>query len=140
MLPDHAAHPRARRPGARARADGEPGDAAPGTHGSEAAIVGAVAALEADDIVVPGRREAVAALWRGHSVAALAAGAAIPRALGVLPGSPHGATQLPHATGIAWAMKMQANGRQGRKSGRRQGGARLPRPGRRPAPRTFTPG
>jgi len=99
---------------ARARAPGEladeSGDVAPATQGSEAAIVGAVAALEADDIVVPGRREAVAALWRGHSVAALAAGAAIPRALGVLPGSAHGATQLPHATGIAWAMKMQASG------------------------------
>jgi hypothetical protein len=25
--------------------------------------------------------------------------------------SPHGATQLPHATGIAWAMKMQASGK-----------------------------
>ena len=108
---------------ARVRSDGqladEPGDAAPGTHGVEAAIVGAVAALEADDIVVPGRRETVAALWRGHSVAALAAGAAIPRALGVLPGSAHGATQLPHATGIAWAMKMQADGqaRDGRAGG-----------------------
>jgi pyruvate dehydrogenase E1 component alpha subunit len=100
---------------ARAHAHGEladeRGDAAPGTHGSEAAIVGAVAALAADDVVVPGRREAVAALWRGHPLAALAAGAAIPRALGVLPGSPHGATQLPHATGIAWAMKMLANGK-----------------------------
>lgn len=98
------------RAGARADGElaGEPGEAAPGTHGAEAAIVGAVAALAPDDIVVPGRREAVAALWRGHSVAALAAGAAIPRALGVLPGSAHGATQLPHATGIAWAMKMQA--------------------------------
>ena len=98
---------------AGARAEGELADgrdeAAPGTHGAEAAIVGAVAAVQADDIIVPGRREAVAALWRGHSVAALAAGAAIPRALGVLPGSPHGATQLPHATGIAWAMKMQAS-------------------------------
>jgi 2-oxoisovalerate dehydrogenase E1 component alpha subunit len=97
---------------ARARRHGEladeSGDAAPGTFGVEAAIVGAVAALEADDIVVPGRRETGAALWRGHSVAALAAGAAIPRALGVLPGSAHGATQLPHAAGIAWAMKMQA--------------------------------
>jgi TPP-dependent pyruvate/acetoin dehydrogenase alpha subunit len=100
------------RAGARARGElaGEPGEAGPGTHGAEAAIVGAVAALAADDIVVPGRRETVAALWRGHSVAALAAGAAIPRALGVLPGSAHGATQLPHATGIAWAMKMQAGG------------------------------
>src|SRR3954463_16030879 len=93
---------------ARARAAGDPAEAPPGTHGCEAAIVGAVAALGADDIVVPGRRESAAALWRGHSVAALAAGAAIPRALGVLPGSAHGATQLPHAAGIAWAMKMQA--------------------------------
>jgi pyruvate dehydrogenase E1 component subunit alpha len=93
---------------ARAPADGEPGDASPGTHGYEAAIVGAVAALEPDDVVVPGRRETGAALWRGHPLAALAAGAAVPRALGVLPGSPHAATQLPHATGIAWAMKMQA--------------------------------
>jgi len=100
------------RAGARAQGElaGEPGEAAPATQGAEAAIVGAVAALAADDIVVPGRRETVAALWRGHSVAALAAGAAIPRALGVLPGSAHGATQLPHATGIAWAMKMQASG------------------------------
>jgi len=101
------------RAGARAHGElaDEPGDAAPTTRGSEAAIVGAVAALEDEDIVVPGRRETVAALWRGHSVAALVAGAAIPRALGVLPGSPHGATQLPHATGIAWAMKMQASGK-----------------------------
>ena len=92
----------------RARAGEDAAEAPPGTRGYEAAIVGAVAALEADDVVVPGRREAAAALWRGHSVAALAAGQPIPRALGVLPGSPYRATQLPHATGIAWAMKMQA--------------------------------
>ena len=92
----------------RARAGEDAAQAPPGTRGYEAAIVGAVAALEADDVVVPGRREAAAALWRGHSVAALAAGQPIPRALGVLPGSPYRATQLPHATGIAWAMKMQA--------------------------------
>jgi pyruvate dehydrogenase E1 component alpha subunit len=101
----------------RIRALGERRAAAPGadpgavplaTRGWEAAIVGAVSALEADDLVVPGRREAAAALWRGHSLAALAADAAIPRALAVLPASPHGATHLPHATGIAWAMKMQA--------------------------------
>jgi pyruvate dehydrogenase E1 component alpha subunit len=85
-------------------------DVAAGTHGCEAAIVGAVAALEADDVVVPGRRELGAALWRGHTVAALAAGRPVPRALNVLPGSPYRATQLPHATGIAWAMKMQAKG------------------------------
>jgi TPP-dependent pyruvate/acetoin dehydrogenase alpha subunit len=107
MLRIRALDDRAR---ARARADDGEAEAPPGTHGCEAAIVGAVAALGADDIVVPGRRESGAALWRGHSVAALAAGVAIPRALGVLPGSAHGATQLPHATGIAWAMQIQANG------------------------------
>ena len=48
----------------------------------------------------------------------------MPRALGVLPGSPHGATQLPHATGIAWAMKMQASEEGAARRG--QGGARLP--------------
>jgi len=92
----------------RAGADGGEGDLVPGTRGYEAAIVGAIAALDAADVVVPGRREAAAALWRGHTVAALAAGQPIPRALGVLPGSPFRGTQLPHATGIAWAMKMQA--------------------------------
>jgi TPP-dependent pyruvate/acetoin dehydrogenase alpha subunit len=79
----------------------------PSSRGCEAAIVGAVAALQADDVVAPGRREAGAALWRGHTVAALLAGGAIPRALAVLPGAPHAATQLPHATGIGWAMKME---------------------------------
>ena len=83
-------------------------DPQPSARGCEAAIVGAVAALEPDDIVVPGRREAGAALWRGHSIAAFLGDVAVPRALGVLPGSPHAATQLPHATGIAWAMKMEA--------------------------------
>ena len=82
--------------------------ASPGTRGYEAAIIGAIAALEADDVVVPGRREAAAALWRGHTIAALASGQPVPRALGVLPGSPYRGTQLPHATGIAWAMKLQA--------------------------------
>jgi TPP-dependent pyruvate/acetoin dehydrogenase alpha subunit len=82
----------------------------PGARGFEAAMVGAVSALEADDVVVPGRRELGAALWRGHTVAAMAAGRPVPRALNVLPGSPYRATQLPHATGIAWAMKMQAKG------------------------------
>jgi TPP-dependent pyruvate/acetoin dehydrogenase alpha subunit len=94
----------------RARAEKDGADPVPSAQGCEAAIVGAVAALERDDVVVPGRREAVAALWRGHTVAALAAGGAVPHALGVLPGSPHAATQLPHATGIAWAMKMEAKG------------------------------
>ena len=75
-------------------------------------------------MVVPGRREAGAALWRGpHGRGAGGAASPVPRALGVLPGRRTAATQLPHATGIAWAMKMQAKA-----TGRRgQGGARLPR-------------
>jgi pyruvate dehydrogenase E1 component alpha subunit len=93
----------------RGTADGtERGTSSPGTRGYEAAIIGAIAALDVNDVVVPGRREAAAALWRGHTVAALAAGQPVARALGVLPGSPYRGTQLPHATGIAWAMKMQA--------------------------------
>jgi pyruvate dehydrogenase E1 component alpha subunit len=94
------------------------------TRGYEAAIVGAVAALGPDDFVVPGRREAGAALYRGLSLRAwvaqlfgnandlgrghqLPGSAAFSRALNVVPGSAHGGTQLPHATGIAWAAKMQ---------------------------------
>src|SRR5262245_61403626 len=102
--------------GARTLADGERTEgSAPGTRGFEPAIIGAVAGLEPDDIVVPGRREVGAALWRGHPLAALVAGTAVPRAIGVLPGSPHAATQLPHATGIAWAMKIESKTGGGRK-------------------------
>ncbi len=96
----------------------------PDTRGAEAAIVGAAAALAADDVIVPGPREAAVALHRGLPVAALAAqlfgnandigrghqpaGHAVsPRALNVTPASLLPATQLPHAAGIAWAMKMQ---------------------------------
>ena len=94
----------------RAQTDGDAADASPGTRGYEAGIVGAIAALQADDVVVPGRREVGAALWRGHTVEALATARPVPRALNVLPGSPYRATQLPHATGIAWAMKLDTKG------------------------------
>jgi pyruvate dehydrogenase E1 component alpha subunit len=94
------------------------------TAGTEAAVVGAVAALSANDVVAPGRRGAAAALARGYPVAGLVAQLlgnahdpargrripgcpALPRALNVLPASSHGATQLPHAAGVAWAAKMQ---------------------------------
>jgi pyruvate dehydrogenase E1 component alpha subunit len=94
------------------------------TRGTEAAVVGAVAALSWQDVVAPGRRDVGAALCRGYSVAALAAqlfGNAhdlalgrripgcpvLPRALNILPASSHAATQLPHAAGVAWAAKMQ---------------------------------
>ena len=94
------------------------------TTGTEAAVVGAVAALTPDDVVAPGRRDAGVALARGYPVAGLIAqllGNAhdlaqgrripgcpvLPRALNVLPASSHAATQLPHAAGVAWAAKMQ---------------------------------
>jgi pyruvate dehydrogenase E1 component alpha subunit len=94
------------------------------TRGTEAAVVGAVAALSPEDVVAPGRRDTGAALCRGYSVAALAAQLfgnahdlargrripgcpALPRALNILPASSHAATQLPHAAGVAWAAKMQ---------------------------------
>ena len=96
----------------------------PDARGAEAAIIGAAAALTADDVIVPGPRHAAVALHRGLPVAALAAqlfgnandigrghqpaGHAVsPRALNVTPASLLPATQLPHAAGIAWAMKMQ---------------------------------
>jgi pyruvate dehydrogenase E1 component alpha subunit len=94
------------------------------TAGTEAAVVGAVAALSPDDVVAPGRRDAAAALARGYPVAGLVAQllgnahdpargrripgcVVLPRALNVLPASSHAGTQLPHAAGVAWAAKMQ---------------------------------
>jgi len=92
--------------------------------GSEAAVVGAVAALSPDDVVAPGRRAAGAAIARGYPVAGLMAQLfgnahdlsrgrrlpgcpAVPRALNILPASDHAGTQLPQAAGVAWAAKMQ---------------------------------
>ncbi len=94
------------------------------TRGTEAAVVGAVAALSSEDVVAPGRRDTGAALFRGYPAAALVAQLfgnahdlargrqipgcpALPRALNILPASSHAATQLPHAAGVAWAAKMQ---------------------------------
>jgi TPP-dependent pyruvate/acetoin dehydrogenase alpha subunit len=94
------------------------------TRGAEAAIVGAAAGLGPDDVVVPGGRGGGIALYRGLSARAwlaqlfgnagdpsrgrqLPGSAAAPRASNVVPGAAHGGTQLPHATGIAWAAKMQ---------------------------------
>lgn len=94
------------------------------TRGVEAAVIGAIAALRAEDMVASGRRSGAAALVRGLPVSAFAAQLfgnahdlaqgrrlpgcpAFPRALNVVPGSSHAGTQLPHAAGIAWAAKMQ---------------------------------
>jgi pyruvate dehydrogenase E1 component alpha subunit/2-oxoisovalerate dehydrogenase E1 component alpha subunit len=91
---------------------------------TEAAVVGAVAALSPDDVVAPGRRDAAAALARGYPVAGLVAQLygnahdvargrripgcpSLPRALNILPAASHAGTQLPHAAGVAWAAKMQ---------------------------------
>jgi TPP-dependent pyruvate/acetoin dehydrogenase alpha subunit len=81
----------------------------------EAAIAGVLAALAFDDLVAPGRAEAAATLrrgpgfWREHALADFAAGK-VPgewRQRRVLPPSQQSGTQLPHAMGIAWAIKMQ---------------------------------
>jgi TPP-dependent pyruvate/acetoin dehydrogenase alpha subunit len=108
----------------RALAAAERLGAVPETRGYEAAVVGATAALGDEDVIAPGPRDAGAALLRGLPVQAVVAqllGTAndlargrqapgcltSPRALNVLPASPHAATRLPHAAGVAWAMKMQ---------------------------------
>ncbi len=92
--------------------------------GQEAAVIGAVAALEARDYVVPAHREIGAALYRGLPLASVVAQLygnahdigrgrqmpvhpAAPRALNFIPPSSCVATQLPHAAGIAWAAKMR---------------------------------
>ena len=54
VLPGDAAPSRARRARARARRTATRRDLSPGTRGYEAGIVGAVAALQPDDVVVPG--------------------------------------------------------------------------------------
>jgi len=91
--------------------------------GQEAAVIGAVAALAADDFVVPAHRELGAVLYRGlplRSFIAQLYGNAndiargrqmpvhpgAPRSLNYLPPSSCVATQLPQATGIAWAAKI----------------------------------
>jgi pyruvate dehydrogenase E1 component alpha subunit len=91
--------------------------------GQEAAVIGAVAPLASDDFIVPAHREMGAALYRGlplRSFIAQLFGNAndiskgrqmpvhpgAPRALNYLPPSSCVATQLPQATGIAWAAKI----------------------------------
>jgi len=91
--------------------------------GQEAAVIGAVAALASDDFVVPAHRELGAVLYRGLPlrtfVAQLFGNAndiargrqmpvhpGAPRSLNYLPPSSCVATQLPQATGIAWAAKI----------------------------------
>lgn len=92
--------------------------------GQEASVIAPVAALEAEDWVVPAHREGGAALFRGlpltthvaqlfgnvHDIGKgrqMPVNPAAPRALRFLPTSWCPATQLPQATGLAWAAKIQ---------------------------------
>lgn len=92
--------------------------------GQEASVIAPVAALEAEDWVVPAHREGGAALFRGLPLAThiaqlfgnahdigkgrqMPVNVATPRALRFLPASWCPATQLPQATGLAWAAKIQ---------------------------------
>jgi pyruvate dehydrogenase E1 component alpha subunit/2-oxoisovalerate dehydrogenase E1 component alpha subunit len=94
------------------------------SRGQEAAVIGAAAALEAQDFIVPAHREIGAALYRGLPLASVVAQLygnahdvgrgrqmpahlAAPRALNFIPPSSCVATQLPHAAGLAWAAKMR---------------------------------
>ncbi len=93
--------------------------------GQEAAIIGAAAALEPQDFIVPALREAGAALFRGLSLRQyiaqifgnandVAKGRQLPchpgtRAARYLTMSSCIATQLPHAVGMAWAAKLRGD-------------------------------
>jgi TPP-dependent pyruvate/acetoin dehydrogenase alpha subunit len=92
--------------------------------GHEATVIAPAAALGPDDWIVPSHREGGAALFRGLPLAAYVAQVfgngndigkgrqmpvhpASPRSLRFLPMSSCVATQLPQATGIAWAAKIK---------------------------------
>jgi len=86
--------------------------------GQEAAQVGAVAALDDDDWMVPAFREIAAMLWRGTPMAAMLLfnagwneGGAIPEEQHDLPIAVPVATQIPHAAGIGYALKVQGSDR-----------------------------
>ncbi|MCK8601644.1 pyruvate dehydrogenase (acetyl-transferring) E1 component subunit alpha [Desulfoferrobacter suflitae] len=80
--------------------------------GQEAAQIGAVAALEDSDWLVPSFREMAAEIWRGKTMenvillyAGYNEGGAIPDGLNNLPIAIPVGTQTLHAAGIAYAMK-----------------------------------
>ena len=95
------------------------------SHGEEACQVGSAMALEASDWVFPAYREPGCALWRGIPLATMIAqaygnsldankGRQMPNHFGwkdinyVTASSPVG-TQIPHAVGAAWAMKIRGD-------------------------------
>lgn len=80
--------------------------------GQEAAHLGAVAPLRPSDWVVPAFRETGADIWRGRSMENIIAyyngfneAGEIPPDVNNLPISVPVGSQVPHAVGIAWAMK-----------------------------------
>ncbi len=84
--------------------------------GQEASVVGSTMALDpARDWIVPQYRELVALVRHGYPLERLAAvgmgrvteAARIPDGVNVLPNQVALATQLPHATGLAWGLKLQ---------------------------------
>ncbi len=93
--------------------------------GDEATIVGAVAAMDEEDWVFPGRRDVAAALWRGMPLSAYAhhvlgtacdigKGRSSPdppfwKGARVASASPLAGAHIPHAVGFAWASRMRAS-------------------------------
>lgn len=82
--------------------------------GQEAAQIGAVATLNDDDWLVPAFRETAALLWRGISMSGMLLynagfneGGAIPEDQYSLPIAIPVASQIPHAVGLAYAMKQR---------------------------------
>ena len=83
--------------------------------GQEAAQVGAVAALDPADWMVPAFRETAAELWRGRSIENLLLyfggydeGGAVPENVNNLPICVPVASQLPHAVGLGWSIHYRA--------------------------------
>lgn len=96
----------------RLQRQGRIGTFAPG-RGQEASQVGAVAAMEADDWMVPSFRETAASLWRGSSPAGILLfdagyneGGRIPDGISDLPVAVPVGTQIPHAVGLAYGLRL----------------------------------
>jgi pyruvate dehydrogenase E1 component subunit alpha len=89
----------------------------PPIQGQEAAHLGAVAALQPTDWMVPSFRETAAELWRGRSLENIIIAnngfeqaGAMPEDSRNLPISVPVASQIPHAVGLAWAAKYRQSG------------------------------
>ena len=80
--------------------------------GQEASQIGSVALLEDEDWMVPAYRQTAASIWRGTSLSGLLLynagyneGGAIPEGQNDFPIAIPVASQIPHAVGIAYALK-----------------------------------